>query len=166
MAPRLAFLRKKLFAQQHAGAELGNSAETRKSIINESTPIPNNKTNVVIGPSFRLSSPTIPKGRQAASWAKHLSQCSRRAAADTSASAASYRIAPTTSGSAVGGSCALPEDTVFSVYRPLPSPQHHPSPLSSVVYTCTVPSQPEACVARVFLSSCWLRESDSPNVRT
>ena len=40
----------------------------------------NSKTNVVIGPSFRLSSPTIPKGRQAASWAKQLAQCPRTAA--------------------------------------------------------------------------------------
>ena len=54
--------------------ELGNSAETRIFII--PTPINNNNTNVVIGLSFRLSSPTIPKGRQAASWAKHLAQCS------------------------------------------------------------------------------------------
>ena len=45
--------------------ELGNSAETRIFII--PTPINNNNTNVVIGLSFRLSSPTIPKGRQAAS---------------------------------------------------------------------------------------------------
>ena len=39
--------------------------------------MPDNKTNVIIGPSFRLSSPAIPKGRQAAPWAKHLAQCSR-----------------------------------------------------------------------------------------
>ena len=45
--------------------EHGNSAETRIFII--PTPINNNNTNVVIGLSFRLSSPTIPKGRQAAS---------------------------------------------------------------------------------------------------
>ena len=64
--------------------KLGNSAETRISI--KSTPILNNNTNVVIGPSFRLGSPTIPKGRQAASLVKHLAQCSRSAAAGTSAS--------------------------------------------------------------------------------
>ena len=45
-----------------------NSAETRISII--PTPINNNKTARAIGPSFRLSSPTIPKGRQAASRAE------------------------------------------------------------------------------------------------
>ena len=56
------------------------------------TPILNNNTNVVIGPSFRLGSPTTPKGGQAASLVKHLAQCSRSAAAGTSASATSCDV--------------------------------------------------------------------------
>ena len=67
--------------------EHGNSAETRIFII--PTPKINNNTARAIGLSFRLSSPTIPKGRQAASQAKHIAQSTRNAAAETSASAAS-----------------------------------------------------------------------------
>ena len=67
--------------------ELGNSTETRIFII--PTPINNSNTNVVIGLSFRLSSPTIPEGRQAAPWAKQIARTSHSAAAAASASAAS-----------------------------------------------------------------------------